>query len=469
MTLKEILAGESERLEFKQERPADSKKYMKSVIAFANSHGGRLLFGIADNPPAVVGIPNEKLFHEMDAITNAISDSCTPAIVPDISVQTIEGKSIIVLEIRQGMQRPYYMKSEGLEHGVYIRVAGTSRPAEYYQVQEMLCESTRHSYDKTVCAGLTIAESDIETLCDTLSRKASERGQKRQVTANQLLSWGILTEINGTLLPTKAYALLTGNQIMPTKIQCGIFKGTTRTVFVDRRDITGSLLEQAEDAYQYVLSKINLGAKINGLFREDIYEIPEEAIREIIINAIVHRSYLDHAAIQIAIYDNRLEVTSPGGLMQGLTINRIKEGYSKTRNEALAEVFSYLNMIEQWGSGIPRVVSQVISHGLPEPEFLDMDTAFRVNIYRDQKRINDTKIDTIQNRKSPEVIPISSEDREKYLIDILKYKPHMTQKQLAYELNVSVPTVKRMLSRLQEKGHVYREGTNRKGKWIVIS
>lgn len=126
-------------------------------------------------------------------------------------------------------------------------------------------------------------------------------------------------------------------------------------------------------------------------------------------------------------------------------------------------------MIEQWGSGIPRVVSQVISHGLPEPEFLDMDTAFRVNIYRDQKRINDTKIDTIQNRKSPEVIPISSEDREKYLIDILKYKPHMTQKQLAYELHVSVPTVKRMISRLQEKGQVYREGTNRKGKWIVIS
>lgn len=464
MTLKDILAGESENLEFKQERPADSKKYMKSIVAFANGHGGRLLIGIADNPVSVVGVSNDILFQEIDAITNAISDSCTPAIIPDITVQTIEGKSVIVVEIRQGMQRPYYLKSEGLEHGVYIRVAGTSRLAEYYQIQEMLCESTRLSYDKTACSELQISNEDIDSFCDSLSKAAQKQGNNKQVTVNQLLSWGVLTEENGKILPTKAYALLNGNNVIPTKIQCGVFKGTNRAIFVDRREFSGSLLNQVEEAYQYVLSKINMGVRINGLFREDVYEIPEDAIRELIINAVVHRSYLDHAAIQIALYDDRLEITSPGGLMRGLTIDRIKDGYSKSRNEALAAVFLYLKMIEQWGSGIPRVVSLILSHDLQEPEFIDMEVAFRVNIYRDQKGINDTICDT----NTQNMIPFIKNNREGSLLETLKKRPDITQKELSQIMGVSTPTIKRMLARMQEKGIVKREGTNRKGKWIVL-
>ena len=127
-----------------------------------------------------------------------------------------------------------------------------------------------------------------------------------------------------------------------------------------------------------------LGATIVGIYRQDVYEIPPDAIRELIINAVVHRSYLDHGTIQVAVYDNRLEITSQGKLPMGQTMERMKEGYSKIRNEALAHAFSYMNLIEHWGSGIPRIIGKVKKAGLREPEFLGGEVDLRINIYRGQ-------------------------------------------------------------------------------------
>ena len=121
-----------------------------------------------------------------------------------------------------------------------------------------------------------------------------------------------------------------------------------------------------------------------GIYRQDVYEIPPDAIRELIINAMVHRSYLDHGMIQVAVYDNRLEITSPGKLPMGQTMERMKEGYSKIRNEALAHAFAYMNLIEHWGSGIPRIIDKVKAAGLREPEFIGGEVDLRINIYRGQ-------------------------------------------------------------------------------------
>ena len=129
-----------------------------------------------------------------------------------------------------------------------------------------------------------------------------------------------------------------------------------------------------------------------GIYRQDIYEIPPDAIRELIINAMVHRSYLDHGMIQVAVYDDRLEITSPGKLPMGQTMERMKEGYSKIRNEALAHAFAYMNLIEHWGSGIPRIIDKVKTAGLREPEFIGGEVDLRINIYRGQVTPNDLNI-----------------------------------------------------------------------------
>ena len=179
-------------------------------------------------------------------------------------------------------------------------------------------------------------------------------------------------------------AFANGIEGLHVATQCGVFKGTTKEVFVDRREYTGPLWEQIDEAFQFVLRNIHLGAAIVGIYRQDLYEIPPDAIRELIINAMVHRSYLDHGTIQVAVYDNRLEITSPGKLPMGQTMERMKEGYSKIRNEALAHAFAYMNLIEHWGSGIPRIIDKVKAAGLQEPEFIGGEVDLRINIYRGQ-------------------------------------------------------------------------------------
>lgn len=391
MTIEEILAGESKNVEFKESLPEKSIKYMKSVVAFANGTGGKIIFGIADKTREVVGFSKEDVFEKMDAIANAVSDSCEPAIIPDISLQTIDGKTVIVVEVSEGRQRPYYIKALGRDGGVYVRVAGTTRLADEYMIKELLFEGSNRYYDQALCTGLNITDEDIDVLCKAMKEQAiknahteEQKASIKDVGRQQLRSWGVLIERDGKDYPSNAFAILTGNAGLHVATQCGVFKGTTKAVFVDRREYTGPLWEQIDDAFQFVLRNIHLGATIVGIYRQDVYEIPPDAIRELIINAMVHRSYLDHGTIQVAVYDNRLEITSPGKLPMGQTMERMKEGYSKIRNEALAHAFAYMNLIEHWGSGIPRIIDKVKAAGLREPEFIGGEVDLRINIYRGQ-------------------------------------------------------------------------------------
>ena len=336
MTIEEILAGESKNVEFKENLSEKSIKYMKSVVAFANGTGGKIIFGIADKTREVIGFDKEDVFKKMDAIANAVSDSCEPAIIPDITLQTVDDKTVIVAEISEGRQRPYYIKAFGREGGVYVRVAGTTRLADEYMIKELMFEGSNRYFDQALCTGLIITDEDIDALCKAMKDQAvknahneEQKASIKDVSRQQLRSWGVLIERDGKDYPSNAFAILTGNGGLHVATQCGVFKGTTKAVFVDRREYTGPLWEQIDEAFQFVLRNIHLGATIVGIYRQDIYEIPPDAIRELIINAAVHRSYLDHGNIQIAIYDDRLEITSPGKLPMGQTLERMKEGYSQ--------------------------------------------------------------------------------------------------------------------------------------------
>ena len=411
MTIEEILAGESKNVEFKENLPEKSIKYMKSVVAFANGTGGKIIFGIADKTREVVGFDKEDVFKKMDAIANAVSDSCEPAIIPDITLQTVDGKTVIVVEVSEGRQRPYYIKALGRDGGVYVRVAGTTRLADEYMIKELLFEGSNRYYDQALCTGLNVSDEDIDSLCKVMKEQAvknahneEQKAYIKDVGRQQLRSWGVLIERDGKDYPSNAFAILTGNGGLHVATQCGVFKGTTKAVFVDRREYTGPLWEQIDEAFQFVLRNIHLGATIVGIYRQDIYEIPPDAIRELIINAMVHRSYLDHGTIQVAVYDNRLEITSPGKLPMGQTMERMKEGYSKIRNEALAHAFAYMNLIEHWGSGIPRIIDKVKAAGLREPEFIGGEVDLRINIYRGQVTINDLN-DLKKVNKVPDTVP----------------------------------------------------------------
>ncbi len=474
MLIEEILKGESEKIEFKEN--AKTNTYIKTVVAFANGNGGKIVFGVKDNKE-IVGVENE--FEVMDGIINAISDSCYPMIVPDISLHTLENKTVILVEIEGGKKKPYYLKSKGMQKGTYIRSGATTRIIEEdYVLKELVLEGENKYFDQQVCHGESVSDEEIEKFCEwleKLARKNSENDTEiRKITRNTLLSWKVLEEKNGRIFPTNAYILLSGkeNWEVSRKIQCGVFKGETRSIFVDKKEFEGSIIMQLEKAYQYVLEKINLGSDIVGIYRVDKYEIPPKSIREVIANAVIHRSYLEPNDIQVALYDNRLEITSPGMLLSGVNVKRMKEGYSKLRNRAIASVFAYVNIIEKWGSGIPRIMNEIREYGLQEPEFIAFENDFRVNIYR--KSYNTTqstqgstqnRINTIQAISKKEKLDIKNlTETDKTIINTIINNPEMSQKQIADNLNWTVNKVKYYMKKFKQKNILKYEGTSQNGK-----
>ncbi len=339
----------------------------------------------------MVGFDKEDVFKKIDAIANAVSDSCEPAIIPDITAQTIDGKTVIIVEVSEGRQ--------------------------------------------------------------------------------QLRSWGILIERDGKDYPSNAFAILTGCGGLHVATQCGVFKGTTKEFFVDRREYDGPLWEQIEEAYQFVLRNIHLGATFEGIYRQDVYEIPTDAIRELLINAMVHRSYLDHGMIQVAIYDDRLEITSPGKLPMGQTIERMKEGYSKIRNEALAYAFSYMNLIEHWGSGIPRIIGKVKAAGLREPEFIGGDVDLRINIYRGQKapdsadKVPDNADKPpISRRQTADKMPANEQEQMIYKY-VLENNGITTVKAMKL-LDLKERRTRELLVKMVENGWLRKEGSSRSTMYV---
>lgn len=376
-----LFSGESKNIEYKVTVPDKSEKYMKTVVAFANGKGGKIVFGVDDKTLEIVGMNTENIYKTMDAITNAISDACEPAIRPDVALQTVKDKTVIVVEILPGAQRPYYIKSQGMIDGTYVRVSGTTRHVE------------------------------------------------------------------------------------------------------GRREFEGPIQEQMEAAYRYVLEKINMGMTIKGMYRQDVYELPTDSIREIIANAVAHRSYLEQGSIQVALFDDRLEVTSPGMLLNNVTISKMMVGYSKPRNPAIARAFAYMKIIEKWGTGIPRLFEACAEYGLPEPELIDFDGDFRVNMYRKRdtdiktntKKVTNTNIKTntekVTNTNTKTNTNIKKQkanaETATRILEIMREQPTITVKKIADQMRLSVAGVRYHINKMKKDGLVEHVGPSKKGTWLL--
>ena len=300
-----------------------------------------------------------------------------------------------------------------------------------------------------------------------------EKTSIKDMTLEKLEDFGLLCKVGRDIYPTHAFDLLTDNHNKAAKIQCALFKGISRDIFIDQKEFTGPIQEQVEEAYQFVLRHINMGANIEGLFRTDIYELPITAIREMIANAVLHRSYLDRSCVQVCIFDDRIEVLSPGMLYGGLDIITAKHGKSTCRNEAIAEAFHYMKIVEAWGTGIPRIISRCKEYGLQEPIFEELGDGFLVTMFR--KPTNQTN-QSNQTNQLDESNPINVErrqdanvsDLENRIIELLKVLPDATTKEITKKLEITDNQVKYYIKKLKDNGKIERVGTNRKGTWKVM-
>ena len=381
--------GEGKNIEFKREVPHNHEKFLKDIIAFSNSSGGKVIIGIEDETNIVYGIGDQNPFKLSDNISNMISDACTPQIDPDITMRTIEGKTILEVDVTPGKFRPYYIASKGKETTAYIRINGTSRPADARKLKELEIEGQNMSYDKMQCIGKGYDEKKALHLCKEMKRIAleackseDEKAEVKDMTLEKLEDFGVLCRAGKSFTVTNAFELMTDNKNRNAKIQCALFKGITRDIFIDQKEFTGPIYEQVDDAYHFVLRHINLGAEIDGIYRSEEYELPTKAIREMVANAVVHRSYLDEACIQVCIFDDRIEVLSPGMLYGGLDVETAKMGKSRCRNAAIAEAFHYMHIIESWGTGITRLYNRCAEYNLPEPLFEEFGDGIKVIMFR---------------------------------------------------------------------------------------
>ncbi len=477
MTVEEIIRGESKNVEFKEMLPKNSEKYTKTVVSYANTQGGKLFFGVADETREIVGIDESILFQTMDSIANSVSDSCEPQIVPEIEPYTIEGRTIIVVTVSPEPQRPYYLKSKGKEKGTYIRVGATTRLASSEKIKELEMEGAKISWDELTCVGYSVTEKAIKKLCRDMNTRRKEIQQSKNlsdrlsaVTRTNLENWKVLKKTSDGYLASNAFVLLTSDYFPFSKTQCAVFKGTDRTVFLDKREYTGPLYEQIDEALKFVLRNIRLGAKIEGIQRKEAYELPVEAIREMIVNAHCHRNMTDESCVQVAIYDDRLEVTSPGGLYNGLTFEEALQGHSKLRNRAIANVFSQIGLVEAWGTGLQRIQKTAREYGLPEVEFIEMTETFRVNLYR-SPLLTETRqnTDTMSEKVGDDVgeKTVNDGDPKSIVINIITQNSKASAAEIAKTMSVTQRTVERYIKELREEERLIRHGSARGGYWEV--
>jgi predicted HTH transcriptional regulator len=373
---------ESRRLEFKEAFPKGDQ-VARTAVAFANGAGGKIVFGVKDSPRQVIGISDDQLFKTEERITNCIFDLCTPSIVPEIYIQSTEGKSLLVVEIYPGSQKPYGLKKPGRPNEIYIRAGGSNRKASPETIEALERQRRKVSFD-----ALTVYDCPVKDVDLALFRKTFKAQTGLNIGKTQLFNLGLFQKEQGRQCPTNAALLLSDSPVRKqsfpyAKIECARFKGIDKRVFLDQLTIEGPIHDSVEPCMAFTKKNIALGSTIGEIYRKDRWEYPLEAIREALINAIIHRDYaILGSDIKVAIYDDMLEITSPGPLPDALSVEELGTGRSEIRNRILAPIFKELKLIEAWGSGIRKMHHELTDY--PEVELIlqEAGQAFQVQFVK---------------------------------------------------------------------------------------
>jgi len=447
-----IEGGENLRLEFKGTVPKEHLKWIKTAVAFANGSGGKILIGV-DDDRNIIGVPSDSAFSIADGIVCSVSDRCEPQISISTSVQDIDGRTIIIADIYPGNNRPYYVRDLGIENGTFIRIGATTRLADPYSLDELRIQGQRRTFDTLQNSEIGVSEENTKSVCDNLSALNG-----RPIDRNMIYNSGAILRVNGEDIATNAYALLCDKSpFLFTEFRCAMFAGSNETEFIDRADYRCPITSQIKNAYQFVQRNIRFGGKVEGLVRNDDYELPMNAIREIIVNAVQHRSYVNpNNPIYLAIYNDRIEVTSPGGLPASLDMEMMRQGRAFHRNPVISKLLRTAGVSEGWGNGIKTIISECKRYGLPAPIFENSGIDFRVTVYRRTSGTIDIEA-SLTHRT----------DSRHEILRMIQLNPGFTTKDLSECTNIPIRTVERMISSLKSEGILIRSGSARKGQWIL--
>ena len=426
---------ESETLELKEIVVEDIKK---EIIAFANSAGGTLYVGVADDGN-IVGVENP------DTVIQQISNMVRDSIKPDITMfirytaKNVEGKQIVAVEIQRGTGRPYYLAKKGLRpEGVYVRQGTSSVPATSTAIRRMIKDTDGDSFEamRSLEQNLTFQAAEKEFALRDLAF-----GVSQMKTLGILNTDGIYTNLG----------LLLSEQCAHT-VKAAVFEGTNQSIFRDRQEFTGSLLQQMNEVYEYIDRRNQVHSTFDKLRRIDTRDYPEVAIREALLNSLVHRDYSFSASTLISVYDDRIEFTSIGGLPAGVSLDDIMLGLSVCRNPKLANVFYRLELIEAYGTGMKKIMG-AYENSNKKPVIETTDNAFKIILPNLNEDVGS--------------LPVADagSEAERQVLEFIKKNGSISRKETETAVNLKQTAAGRLLSKMIQKKLIVQIGQGKNTKY----
>lgn len=433
---------ENKTTEFKREYVDDIKN---TVIAFANCDGGNIYIGV-NNDGSVCGVAD--VDGTMLRVTNAIRDAVRPDVTMFVECRNdvMDGKSVVYVTVQRGTARPYYLHGKGIRpEGVYVRQGASTVPATDAAILNMIKETSGDSYEE--------ARSLNQQL--TFSKATAFFGKRNVVFGKAQMRTLRLIGEDDTYTNL---AFLLSDQCTHM-IKLAVFEGSKKSVFKDRRELRGSILEQLEEAFDYIDRYNRTRAEFSGLDRVDMRDYPPEAIREALLNAIVHRDYSFSGSTLISIFDDRMEFVTIGGLVKGITLDDIKLGVSVLRNQHLANVFYRLRLIEAYGTGILKI-NESYDECSVKPLIETTGNAFKITLPNSNFQHEDNN-----QRKQGERKGTTSADKKamriQAVLELCRSNESVTRSDVEAALHISQSTAILLLRELVQEGILIKKGNTK--------
>ena len=330
---------ENEHCELKSILTKDIKK---EIVAFANTSGGKIYVGI-DDVGKVIGVNNAD--DDLQSLTGMINEGIKPSLIAytQINIEEFDKKDVIVIDIENCPNKPYYLADKGLKpSGVYLRHGSSLVQASDEIIKKMILEHSSLRFEEMVSKNQNLT-------FEYLQRKFKENDLEFDES-----KYKILNIVNDDNLYTNLALLLSDE--CPYTIKTALFDGINKIKFLDRKEFTGSIISQVDEAFDYLKLINKLNGEIVDIKRVDLLDYPVYALREALLNAVIHQSFYFEASVFTSIYDDRVEIVSMGGLINGINIEEIFKGISSTRNPNLANIFYRLGYVESFGTGVGRIM-----------------------------------------------------------------------------------------------------------------
>lgn len=446
-----MLFRESETVELKEVVVDDIKK---EIIAFANCDGGKLYIGVRDDG-TVIGLDNA------DSVSLQISNMVRDAIKPDITMflhyETIveNGKNIVAVDIQRGTDRPYYLAKKGMRpEGVYVRQGYSSVPATDTAIRRMIKETDGDRFEAMRCLNQDLT---FEATKKEFELRKTDFGAQQMRTLKLIDQDGLYSNL----------ALLLSDQCVHT-IKVAVFQGTDQTIFKDRREFTGSLMQQMNEVYDFIDFRNQTRATIEKLYRVDVRDYPEVAVREALLNLLVHRDYSFSASAFISIYEDRIEFVSIGGLMPGIELEDVMVGISVCRNQDLANVFYRLHLIEAYGTGMGKIMKAYESMQV-KPVIETTKNAFKIILPNINAKY-ETENATVKTKSgTPVTVHTEKElsDEEEKILEYARKHGAITRNDVIGLLEVSASTAARVIRKMVKTNLLEQKGKARNTHYTI--